>query len=142
MFRTCLEKQKEVKNLFSDCSTEEEKYLKIIEIGRESTPLASKYKVPENIVQGCQSTLYLRSYMADGVVMFHAESDALISSGLAALLIRVYSGETAETIIKCPPDFLEELNIHASLTPNRANGLYSLHLRMKQEALKFLLTQG
>ncbi|MFQ5729118.1 MAG: SufE family protein [Waddliaceae bacterium] len=139
MYRTCLEKQEAIKALFSNCSTEEERYLKIIEIGRESIPLDPKYKVPENIVQGCQSTLYLRSHITDGVVMFHAESDALISSGLAALLIHVYNGETPETIIKCPPDFLEELNISASLTPNRANGLYSLHLRMKQDALKFLL---
>ena len=70
---------------------------------------------------------------------FEAEADALISAGLAALLTQVYSGETPETILKCPPTYLDEIGISASLTPNRANGLYSIHLRMKQEALKLLM---
>jgi cysteine desulfuration protein SufE len=142
MFPTCQEKQKAIVSLFSDCATEEAKYLKIIEIGRASPPLDSKYKVPDNVVKGCQSKLYLRSYLTNGAVFFHAASDALISSGLAALLIRAYNGEAPETIIKCPPDFLKELDINANLTPNRANGLYSLHLRMKQDALKFLLAKS
>lgn len=83
--------------------------------------------------------MYLHSFLRDGKVFFEGESDALISSGLAAILIRTYNGESPETILKCPPDFLEDLGISASLTPNRANGLYSIHLRMKQDALKWLM---
>ncbi|CCB86105.1 MULTISPECIES: SufE family protein [Parachlamydia] len=139
MFLSCLEKQNQIKEIFKVCLTEELKYQKIIELGRALPRLSENHKTLENLVKGCQSTMYLRSYMEEGKVYFEAESDALISSGLAAILIQAYSGETPEAILKCPPDYLEELGISASLTPNRANGLYSIHLRMKQDALKFLL---
>lgn len=138
-YPSCDQKQQEVKALFAECKTEESKYEKIIELGRKMPPLDAEYKIADNIVKGCQSTMYLHSYMEDGKVFFKGQSDALISSGLADLLIMVYSGETPEAILKCPPDYLEELGISASLTPNRANGLYSIHLRMKQDALKHLM---
>lgn len=139
MFQSCIEKQNLIKNIFIACPTEEAKYHKIMEMGRQLAPLQPIYKVQENIVKGCQSTMYLHSEWVDGKVIFEAESDALISAGLAAILIKVYSQETPETILKCPPTYLEELGISASLTPNRANGLYSIHLRMKQDALKLML---
>lgn len=139
MYESCLIKQNEVKLLFLECQSEEDRYKKIIELGRQLPPLPEVYKIPENIVQGCQSTVYLKSIFKNGVVIFEAEADALISAGLAALLIKVYSGEAPEVMLKCPPSYLEELGISASLTPSRSNGLYSMHLRMKQEALKWLL---
>lgn len=139
MFESCLKKQHDVKELFHECTTPEAKYEKIIALGREQKPLLSDYKVPENLVSGCQSRTYLHARMNEGVMYFDTESDALISAGLAMLLAKVYSGETPETILKCPPSYLDEIGISSSLTPNRANGLYSLHLRMKQEALKALL---
>lgn len=142
MYTSCLNKQRHLKSLFNDCACEESKFKKIIELGRQQPDLDSQHKTPENIVKGCQSTMYLHSqHTADGII-FNASSDALISAGLAALLIQVYSGETPEAILKCPPDFLDELGVSASLTPSRANGLYSIHLKMKQEALKFLIKQG
>ncbi|MGZ6329764.1 MAG: SufE family protein [Parachlamydiaceae bacterium] len=139
MFESCLRKQNEIKALFVSCKTEEERYKKIIELGRQVHPLDHQFKVPENIVPGCQSTMYLRAYLDEGNVVFEVDSDALISLGLAVLLLKVYSGEPSEVILKCPPTYLEELGISASLTPSRSNGLYSIHLRMKQEALKLLL---
>ncbi len=142
MYESCLKKQQQIKELFTSCANEEARYEKIIELGRAHPPLDEAYKIPENIVKGCQSTVYLRSHMEDDTVKFEAESDALISAGLAMILIKVYSGETPEAILKCPPDYLEELGISASLTPSRANGLYSIHLRMKQDALKLLLHRG
>ncbi len=141
MFDSCLAKQNLVKSLFNACHTEEAKYQKIIELGRQLQPLQEIYKCPENIVKGCQSIMYLRSYWSAEVIQFEVESDALISLGLAAILLKVYSGETPETILKCPPIYLEELGIGASLTPHRANGLYSIHLRMKQDALQLLIKQ-
>lgn len=138
-FQSCMDKQKQVKALFAQCPNEEAKYEKIIELGRQHPLLAAAYKTPENIVKGCQSIVYMRGYMQGDAVVFEGESEALISSGLAMILIKVYSGETPEAILKCPPTYLEELGISASLTPNRANGLYSIHLRMKQDALKFLM---
>jgi cysteine desulfuration protein SufE len=139
MYVSCLAKQEGVKALFHSCRDEEAKYSKIIELGRALPPLDPAFKTPEHFVKGCQSIMYLRSYLRDGLVFFEAESDALISSGLAALLVKVYSGEEPETILKCPPTYLEDLGIRASLSPNRASGLYSIFLRMKQDALKFLI---
>lgn len=142
MFESCLDKQEKVKQLFGVCETEEAKYKKIIELGRAQPILDPSYKTAGNIVKGCQSIMYLRSYLEGGLVHFQAESDALISSGLAQILVLVYSGESPETILKCPPSYLEELGVSASLTPNRANGLYSIHLRMKQDALRLLIEQS
>lgn len=139
MYKSCITKQNEIKRIFLLCNTEEEKYQKIMEWGRELTKLDNQFKTPENRVKGCQSTLFLHTFRHEGLLFFEGESDALISAGLAAILIKVYSGETPETILKCPPSYLEELGISASLTPSRANGLYSIHLRMKQEALKALM---
>lgn len=140
MFESCLKKQEEVKSLFLACKSQEERYEKIIELGKKNSGVADHHKTPDNIVPGCQSTMYLRAFIKEGRVYFEAESEALISSGLAALLIMVYSGETPETILKCPPDYLESLGISASLTPSRANGLYSIYLKMKQHALKLLMS--
>lgn len=139
MFESCLEKQKQIKELFLACPSEEAKYEKIIELGRSQTPLAPADKKPENLVKGCQSQMYLNAYWSEDKIVFVSESDALISAGLAALLIRVYSHEQPETILKCPPNYLDEIGINSSLTPNRANGLYSMHLKMKQDALKMLI---
>jgi len=139
VFKSCLEKQTQVSEIFSDCQSKEEKYQRIIELGRETPGLADEDKVEENIVQGCQSTMYLRTRFDGGKVYFDTESDALISSGLAVLLTKVYSGETPEVILKCEPKHLDTMGISSSISPNRANGLYSLHLRMKQEALKCLM---
>lgn len=142
MYKSCLEKQESVKQLFLNCADEQEKYEKIILLGKGNPPLEEHYKIPANKVVGCQSTMYLHTTFFQGKVYFQAESNALISSGLANLLIKVYNGEIPEVILKCPPDYLEELGISASLTPSRANGLYSIHLRMKQEALKCLLSHA
>lgn len=139
MFTSCEHKQELVKELFKSCDSEEKKYQKIIELGRGLAKISDKYKTPEHVVKGCQSIVYLGSELKEGCVYYEAESEALISSGLAALLLQVYNGEPPEAIIKCPPTYLEELGIGASLTPNRANGLYSIHLKIKQDALKHLI---
>lgn len=139
MFKTCLQKQEQMKALFSECQNEEAKYEKIIELGKKLHKLHPSLRVKENLVEGCQSQMYLHTDISDNKIFFEADSDAMISAGLAYLLISVYSGETPEAVLKCPPTFLEELEISSSLSPSRANGLYSLHLRMKQEALKALV---
>lgn len=141
MFESCLEKQNKIKALFASCVTEEQKYDKIIELGRHLDPFDPSHKTEDRRVRGCQSLMFLDSWRDEGKIYFRASSDALISSGLAYLLLFVYSGETAETVLKCPPNYLEELNITASLTPNRANGLYSMHLKMKQEALRHIIEE-
>lgn len=142
MFETCLEKQEAMKAQFARCETIEARYQKIIDLGRELGHLAPEYKQEGYLVHGCQSQMYLHSWMKEGRIYFEAESDAIISSGLAVLLIRVYNGETPETVLKCQPRFIDELGIPASLTPGRANGLASLYLRMKQDALRLYMQQS
>ncbi|HRD56077.1 MAG TPA: SufE family protein [Parachlamydiaceae bacterium] len=142
MHESCLNKQEKIKKIFNTCNTPEEKYKQVILLGQQLKRMDAAYKIEENLVKGCQSTMFLHAELKDGKILFEADSDALISFGLAAILIAIYSGETAETILKCPPSCLDELGLSASLSPNRANGLYSIHLKMKQEALKFILKKS
>lgn len=129
---------KNIKKLFQESQDPESRYLTIIDLGRSLAPLKSELKTQKNKIDGCQSTTYLYSYLEKGAVCFMAESDALISSGLAALLIMAYNKLPPEIIVNNPPSFLNELDINASLSPNRANGLAQMYNRMKDDALSFL----
>jgi cysteine desulfuration protein SufE len=141
-FNSCLAKQHKVQLLFDTSVTPIQKYEKIIELGRELTPYPALFKTPDRLVKGCQSTMYLYAELTQGKIHFHAFSEALISAGLAALLLAVYNGETPDVILTCPPRFLEELGVHDSLSPSRSNGLASLFQRMKKEALDFLIQKN
>jgi cysteine desulfuration protein SufE len=141
LFESCLEKQDKIVELFSSCPTPQLKYEKIIELGRNLTPYPIEFKTAEHLVKGCQSQMYLHASLVDGKMHFQVYSEALISAGLAALLLAVYQNEPPESLLSCPPRFLEELGIHESLSPGRSNGLSSLFLRMKQESLKFLVAK-
>ena len=114
----------------------EEIYLKIMEWGKLLPPFQLKWKIEANLVLGCQSTTYLHTELKKEKMYFSAASNALISAGLAAIMIEAYNGQKPETVLKEPPSFLEELNIPTLLTPGRANGLASFYLKMKQEAIK------
>lgn len=136
MSETCLAKQEEVKKLFASCQSKEEIYQKIIDLGRAYQQADQKYATEENRVQGCQSVMYLHSFDDEDRLCFAVISDALISLGLAVLLIKVYSGETPEAILKTPPTYLKEIGVAGSLSPGRAMGLASLFKKMHAEALK------
>ncbi len=129
----------QLKSHFTHCTSP---YDKIIELGRNLPPLPPADQIPANLVSGCQSTLYLKTTLLDGKLIFETQADALISAGLAVLLTTVLSGETPETVLTFDPTYLTDLQIPTSLSPSRANGLASLHLRMKQEALKQLASQA
>lgn len=132
------EKQQEIKEVFNSFALPDAKYEKIIELGKELPPLSPSARIQENLVQGCQSILYLETSVKDGLIYFNADSDALISKGLAALLIYVYSGEKPEALLKEPPLFLKEIGLHQALSPTRSNGLASLFTKMQQEAVKVI----
>ena len=132
------EKIESLKALFSPLKSQEERYQKIISLGTTLPPFPEAEKSESNKVLGCQSLMYLSASFKDNVLFFNATSDALISKGLAALLIFVYSGLPPEIILTHTPTFLHELGIFTSLTPGRSNGLMSLHLKMKQSALKLI----
>lgn len=137
-FENCLNKQKGLKKIFNDCPTPEAKYQKIIGLGKSLAPYPDSARSPDNLVKGCQSLMYLHAEKADNSIIFLAESDALISRGLAALLLLIYSGEPPEVILTCPPTLFEEIGIYTALSPSRSNGLASLFLSMKQRALFFI----
>jgi len=127
-----------IKKIFENCSSREDRYNKIIELGKNGAQLNDHEKTESNLVLGCQSKMYLKSWLDGGRIYFQAGSDALISAGLAQLLIIAYEGEHPEVILKEAPEFLEELDIPGSLTPSRANVLYQIHLKMKQDAIRLL----
>lgn len=132
---SCEKKQKHLKEIFATCASNEERYQKIILLGESLPPLADKHKTPENLVVGCQSQMYLHHELVNQKLYFSAHSDALISKGLAALLIHIYNEETPETIIKYPPTVLKDLQLTNLLSPSRSNGLFSLLKKMQQLAL-------
>lgn len=133
-----LQKILRIKESFSDCSCPEKIYQRLMEWGTKLQAFDETWKIEENLVAGCQSIMYLHVKSEHNLMYFSAASDALISSGLAALLIEVYSGEEAETVLTTPPTFIEELGIASSLSPGRANGLAGLYLHMRKQALKLL----
>ncbi|MBI2811491.1 MAG: SufE family protein, partial [Candidatus Melainabacteria bacterium] len=135
---SCNHKQDLIIQAFAACTSAEQRYEKIIALGRQLPSYPSECKTPDRLVKGCQSEMYLHAALVDGKVYFSAYSEALISAGLAALLLAVYNEEPPEAVLSCPPRFLDELAIHNSLSPGRSNGLASLFQKMKQEALKFL----
>lgn len=126
----------DVKQIFSLMTSPDERYSYIIELGRKLPKYPSEFITDKHIVPGCQSVLYLNSTNIDGKLFFSAHCDALISLGLAALLISIYSGLDAKTILLNPPIFLHELGLIASLSPTRSNGLANMYGRIKKEALE------
>lgn len=134
-FTTCLKKQSELKNLFQSYGSPEQKYQKIIELGRALPPFNPSARLSCNLISGCQSVMYLETRHENGRIFFNADSEALISKGLAALLIEVYSGEEPSVVAECSPSFIVEIGLQSALSPSRSNGLASLYHRMRQEAL-------
>lgn len=134
MFEACLEKQNEIKKIFASCPSKESRYEKIIELGTKLPPLDPSSKIEANLVSGCQSIMYLETTFKDGKIYFNADSEALISKGLAAILIFVYTGQLPQALIHCPPTFLSEIGLQNSLSPARSNGLASLYLKMAKQA--------
>lgn len=121
-------------SLFEDWT---EKYKHIIKLGSKLEPLPEEDHIEANLVKGCQSQVWLTAKLVDGKVFFAADSDAAITKGLVALMIRVYSGQSPEDIISHNPDFLKQIGLAEHLSPTRANGLASMVKQMKIYAMAF-----
>lgn len=139
MSKTFDKKSAELKEKFLSIPSLDARYAEVIALGKALPPYPEELKTAERIVSGCQSILYLNASVCDGKMVFQVHSEALISAGLAALLLFVYNGEAPEILLTHPPQFATELGILAKLSPSRSNGLAHIHLRMKQMALKFLM---
>jgi cysteine desulfuration protein SufE len=139
---SCLAKQRQAIALFEGCDSTEKKYEKMIELGRQLEPYPAELKTHDHLVKGCQSSMYLHAQIENRKIQFKVHSEALISAGLAALLLTVYHDEPPQALLLCPPRYLEELGISTILSPGRSNGLASLYQRMKKEALDFLVAEA
>jgi len=113
----------------------EAKYEHLIDLGKNLPLIDPALKTPERIIQGCQSQVWLNSELKDGKIVFTADSDAIITKGMVALMIRVLSNQKPEEIVKANMNFVDKIGLKEHLSPTRANGLVSMITRMKQEAL-------
>ena len=129
-----------IHHIFSALTSPSEIYQEIMRWGKRLPSFPHEERVEENLVQGCQSQLYLETRFSEGLLHFNAASDALISKGLASLLVFYYSGESPESVLKNKPSFLEELGIIQSLSPTRAGGVASLYVMMQKRALAVLVS--
>ena len=117
---------------------DEEKYEHIIEIGKELEPMDEALKVDENLIKGCQSRVWLAASTNEkGEVVFSADSDAIITKGLVALMIRVLSESAPMEIAESDLHFLDAIGLHAHLNPTRSNGLLSMVKQMKMYGLAY-----
>jgi cysteine desulfuration protein SufE len=106
-------------------------------MGNEQEPLEERYKTEQNLIDGCQSRVWLQADYADGVILFKAESDALIVKGIVSLLIRVLSGHTPQEILDADLYFIEEIGLREHLSPTRSNGLLAMVKQMRAYALAY-----
>ena len=133
--KTIAEIENEIVEEFSLFDSWDDKYEYIIDLGKKLPPLAQQYKIDENKVRGCQSTVYLIANHKDGKILYEAESDAVIVKGLISMLIRVLSGQPADAIIEAKLDFVKEIGMMTHLAQTRSNGLLAMIKQMKNYAL-------
>lgn len=134
---TINEIQDEIIEEFSGFDDWMDKYQLLIDLGNEQAPLDEKYKTESNLIDGCQSRVWLQCDYSDGLLHFTAESDALIVKGIIALLIRVISDHTPQEIIDADLYFIDEIGLKEHLSPTRSNGLLAMMKQMKMYALAF-----
>ncbi len=108
-----------------------DKYGYIIELGKKLAPLAEEHKTEDRIIKGCQSRVWLYSYLKDNKVQFEADSDAIIVKGLVYLLLQVLNNQSAEDVAKSDLYFIDKIGMAQHLSPTRANGLLSMVKQMK-----------
>lgn len=114
-----------------------DKYSLIMEMGSSLEPLDEVYKNEENLIEGCQSRVWLQADFVDGVILFKGDSDALIVKGIVAMLINTLSGHSPKEILECDLYFIEKIGLKENLSPTRSNGLASMVKQMKLYALAF-----
>ena len=114
-----------------------DKYQMLIDLGNDLEPLDPKYKTEQNLIDGCQSRVWLQADYADGLISFTADSDALIVKGIIALLIQVLSGHTPKEIIGSELYFIDRIGLKDHLSPTRSNGLLAMVRRIKAYAVAY-----
>ena len=134
---TIQEIQKEIIEDFAMFDDWIQKYEYLIDLGKELSPIDEKYKTEDNLIRGCQSRVWLHAKHTDGKIIYTADSDAIMSKGIVAILINVLSGQSPSEIATAKLDFINKIGLKEQLSPTRANGLVSMIKQMKLYALAF-----
>ena len=129
-----LELEKEIIDEFEMFDNWMEKYEHLIELGKDLPLISTKLKVEENLIKGCQSKVWLHADSNNNIVSFYADSEAIITKGIIALLIRVLNNQTPENILQAELNFINEIGLTNHLSPTRANGLLEMVKQMKNYA--------
>ncbi len=114
----------------------EAKYEHLIDLGKSLPIINAQYKTDDRIIQGCQSRVWLHAEKKEDKILFTADSDAIITKGMVALMIRVLSNQKPEDVVKANMNFIDKIGLKEHLSPTRANGLVSMINQMKKEAVK------
>ncbi len=129
--------QNEIVNEFSMFDDWMERYEYIIELGKSLPIIEDQYKTEDNIIKGCQSKVWVHAEEKDGKVVFTADSDAILTKGIIAILIRAFSNQIPAEILEANTDFVDEIGLKEHLSATRANGLVSMIKKIKMYALAF-----
>ncbi len=140
--RSINEIQDEVVDEFADLDDWMDKYQMLIDLGNDLEALDEKYKNEQNLIDGCQSRVWLQCDYRDGALWFTADSDALIVKGIIALLLRVVSGHTPKEIIDADLYFIERIGLREHLSPTRSNGLLAMVKQVKAYALAYMAKEN
>lgn len=135
--KTIDEAQDEAIATFDEFEDWMDKYQLLIDLGNEQPALDEKYKTPQNLIEGCQSRVWLQADLVDGKIIFRAESDALIVKGIIALLLQILSGHTPKEILGADLYFIDRIGLREHLSPTRSNGLLSMVKQIRMYALAF-----
>ena len=134
---TIQEIQDEIVDEFAMFEDWEERYQYMIDLGKGLPLIDEKYKTDDNLIKGCQSKVWVHAEMKDNTVVFSADSDAIITKGIIAILIRVFSNQHPKDIIEADTDFIDKIGLKEHLSPTRANGLVSMIKQLKMYALAY-----
>ncbi len=119
-----------------------DKYEHLIELGKSLSPFDEQSKREQNLINGCQSRVWLDARYENGLVYFTADSDAIITKGIVSLLVRVLSGQSPQAILDAKLEFIDQIGLKENLSPTRANGLLAMIKQMKMYALAFQASAG
>ena len=129
--------QEEIVDEFSMFDDWMQRYEYMIELGKTLPLIDEKYKTDDNIIKGCQSKVWVHAEENNGNIIFTADSDAILTKGIIAILIRAFSNQTPQAILDANTDFIDEIGLKEHLSPTRANGLVSMIKQIKMYALGF-----
>lgn len=134
---TIQEKQQEVVDEFAMFDDWMQRYEYMIELGKSLPLIDEKYKIDENLIKGCQSKVWVHAELEGDKLAFTADSDAIITKGIVAILIRVFSDQHPSAIIEADTKFIDEIGLKEHLSPTRANGLVSMIKQLKMYAIAY-----